>query len=115
MLPNIHVQRLYCVAQLFGSYQCPWVRKVFGLSFSTLTDVLSVFATMTGAELLLKYPGPDMEMICECAPLCLCDLDARAKRLSQLLLQRRYGILSCYSMSCLSLRHLRHCSCTASQ
>ena len=50
---------------MFASYECPWVRKVFGLAFNTLTDVLSVFATMSGAELLLRYPGPDMELVCE--------------------------------------------------
>ena len=54
-------------AQIFASYQCPWVRRVTGISFTTLIDVLSVFATMSGAEAYLRYPGPDEEFICECA------------------------------------------------
>ena len=53
--------------QMFASYHCPWARRVTGLSFTTLVDVLSVFATMAGAELILRYPGPDDELICECA------------------------------------------------
>ena len=59
------------VMQMFASYECPWARKVFGLAFNTLTDVLSVFATMSGAELLLRYPGPDMELVCEYAQFSL--------------------------------------------
>lgn len=53
--------------QMFASYRCPWVRRVTGLSFNAFIDVLSVFATMAGAELFLRYPGPDDELVCECA------------------------------------------------
>ena len=56
-----------CALQMFASYECPWVRRVTGLSFNTLIDVLSVFATMSGAELRMRYPGPDDELICEYA------------------------------------------------
>ena len=67
MVGNVHAFMSELQPQMFASYHCPWARRVTGLSFTTLADVLSVFATMAGAELILRYPGPDDELICECA------------------------------------------------
>ena len=54
-------------AQLFTHYGCPWVRRAFGLHFGHFVDMLNVFALGSGAELVLRFPGPDEELICECA------------------------------------------------
>lgn len=53
--------------QLFARYSCQWVRKSLGLDFKQFVDTLNVFATGTGAELILRYPGPNDELICEYA------------------------------------------------
>ena len=51
--------------QLFVEYNVPWLRKEFGLQFSLLLDTLHVF-TAGSAELVLRYPGVNQELICEC-------------------------------------------------
>lgn len=51
--------------QLFSHYSCPWVRKALGLQFTQFVDTLNVFALGTGAELVLRFPGPNEELICE--------------------------------------------------
>ena len=43
----------------------PWIRKVFGLPFGLLVDTLHVF-NAGAAELVLRYPGVNQELICEC-------------------------------------------------
>jgi hypothetical protein len=52
--------------QLFAYYSCPWVRKSLGLDFRQFVDTINVFSTGTGAELALRFPGPNEELICEC-------------------------------------------------
>lgn len=51
--------------QLFAEYSCPWVRRAFGLNLSQFMDTLNVFALGSGAELVLRYPGANEELICE--------------------------------------------------
>ena len=53
-----------CV-QAFSEYSCPWARKAFGLNFSQFMDTLNVFALGIGAELVLRFPGANEELICE--------------------------------------------------
>ena len=50
--------------QLFVEYDLPWIRKEFGLQFGLLVDTLQVF-TAGSAELVLRYPGANQELICE--------------------------------------------------
>lgn len=50
--------------QLFVEYTVPWLRKEFGLQFSLLLDTLHVF-TAGSAELVLRYPGVNQELIYE--------------------------------------------------
>ena len=57
------VTQLLCV-QLFVEYTVPWLRKEFGLQFSLLLDTLHVF-TAGSAELVLRYPGVNQELIYE--------------------------------------------------
>lgn len=62
-------------AQLFSHYSCPWVRRAFGLQFGHFVDMLHVFALGSGAELVLRFPGPDEELICEYGS-CPCPMPA---------------------------------------
>ena len=64
---RVDVHHSVCVLQLFTHYSCPWVRRAFGLHFGHFVDMLNVFALSAGAELVLRFPGPDNELICECA------------------------------------------------
>ena len=66
-VPDNHLVLMSCVLQLFTHYSCPWVRRAFGLHFGHFVDMLNVFALSTGAELVLRFPGPDNELICEYA------------------------------------------------
>ncbi|KAK9824366.1 hypothetical protein WJX72_009731 [[Myrmecia] bisecta] len=52
-------------AGLFADYQLPAGRMEFGLTFSLLMDALNVFASGLGAELVLRYPGANSELVCE--------------------------------------------------
>jgi hypothetical protein len=54
-------------------YELPWIRKEFGLPFGLLVDTLHVF-NAGAAELVLRYPGVNQELICEyaCAPHQAC-------------------------------------------
>ena len=63
MLP----EQSHLPVQLFSHYSCPWVRRAFGLQFGHFVDMLNVFALGGGAEVVLRFPGPDEELICECA------------------------------------------------
>ena len=54
-----------CSLQLFLEYDCPWVRRGFGLHFNQFMDTLNVFALGSGAELVLRFPGANEELICE--------------------------------------------------
>ena len=58
---------LYCCRglQLFSEYSCPWVQRAFGLNFSQFMDTLNVFGLGSGADLVLRYPGANEELICE--------------------------------------------------
>jgi hypothetical protein len=52
--------------QLFAEFECPWVRKQFGLQFSVLLDTISVFqSSLSQSDLVLKFPGANEELICE--------------------------------------------------
>lgn len=51
--------------QLFSEYTCPWVQRGFGLHFGQFVDTLNVFALGSGAELVLRFPGANEELICE--------------------------------------------------
>ena len=62
--PACDYDALYSL-QLFSEYDCPWVRRGFGLHFNQLMDTLSVFALGSGAELVLRFPGANEELICE--------------------------------------------------
>lgn len=55
----------HCSLQLFSEYDCPWVRRGFGLHFNQFMDTLNVFALGSGAELVLRFPGANEELICE--------------------------------------------------
>ena len=69
MLP----EQSHLPAQLFSHYSCPWVRRAFGLQFGHFVGMLNVFALGSGAELVLRFPGPNEELICESAlPLGPC-------------------------------------------
>ncbi|KAK9820866.1 hypothetical protein WJX81_006622 [Elliptochloris bilobata] len=50
--------------ELFVEYEVPWLRKEFGLQLGLLVDTLHVFTAGT-AELVLRYPGANQELICE--------------------------------------------------
>ncbi|EIE20452.1 hypothetical protein COCSUDRAFT_67371 [Coccomyxa subellipsoidea C-169] len=52
-------------SELFSHYDCPWARKPLGLHFARFVDTLNVFALGSGAELVLRFPGPNEELICE--------------------------------------------------
>ncbi len=54
--------------QLFSAFHCPGGRRLFSLPFAALLDTLLVFASAPGAELDLRYPGPNQELTLEYAP-----------------------------------------------
>lgn len=63
------ILRLLSNKQLFAAVECPEGRQTFGLQWALLVDTLSVFASLGTADLELRYPGPNMELIFECVSL----------------------------------------------
>lgn len=54
------------LVQLFAEFDCPWVRKQFGMQFSILLDTISVFqSSLSQSDLVLKFPGANEELVCE--------------------------------------------------
>jgi len=52
--------------QLFAEFECPWVRKQFGLQFTVLLDTISVFqSSLSQSDLVFKFPGTNEQLICE--------------------------------------------------
>ena len=56
--------RYNVLAQLFAEYRCPWLRKTLGLSYSLLVDTLNVFASGSSDEVVMRFPGPNQELLC---------------------------------------------------
>lgn len=57
--------QIFLRPDLFAGVDCPQGRQTFGLQWALLVDTLSVFASLGTADLELRYPGPNMELVFE--------------------------------------------------